>query len=63
VKGCRYGASLEELLGDYFSPSTLVEIRAELEARITPEVAARQDAAMRRIRERNARLQERGEQP
>ena len=51
-----YGTPLEAVLADYLSPEQIAAVRAELEARITPEMAERQEAARRRIQDRNRRL-------
>lgn len=53
-----YGTPLEAVLADYLSPAQIASVRADLEARITPEMAERQEAAFKRIRERNARFRE-----
>lgn len=50
-----YGTPLETVLKVYLSPQQIAQVRADLRARITPEMAARQEAALKRIRERNAR--------
>jgi hypothetical protein len=44
------------VLAEYLSPEAIASVRAELEVLITPEMAAKQQAAVERIRERNARL-------
>ena len=54
-----YGSPLEAVLAPYMTPSQIACVRADLEALMTPEMAAKQEAALKRIRERNERIRSR----
>lgn len=53
---CGYGMSLDRALAPYLTPKSILRVRAELAARITPEMESRQEAARARVRARNARV-------